>query len=160
MMSTKKGRPSVTDQVQIRKILRPYYENGYSAYYTAQKTGINVKTVCRYYNEWSEQIEEAELADFLERQKRDRIQIIISYDRDIAETTEILDQVKTEIEKFQKDKKAVPRHLLTHKLEIIKFRSLLKEKKAALILKPPLDEALVKKINEKIGEYDESRESS
>ncbi|MGI0026338.1 MAG: hypothetical protein ACREAD_00660 [Nitrosopumilaceae archaeon] len=156
----KKGRPSVSDQAQIRKILRPYYESGLSAYYTSGETGIDIKTVCKYYNEWSEQIEEAETSDFLERQKRDRIQIIISYDTDIVEMTKLLDEVNAEIENFQKEKKLIPRHLSVHKLEIIKFRSLLKEKKAAFIMQPTMDEALEKKIREKIKEHEQSRTSS
>jgi len=156
----KKGRPTASGQAQIRRTLRPYYENGLSAYYTAEKTGIDVKTACKYFNEWSEQIEEAESSDFLERQKRDRIQIIISYDTDIVEITKLLDEVKIEIEKLQKEKKPVPRHLYTQKLEIIKLRSSLKEKKAAFIMQPTMDEALEKKIQEKIREHDQSRARS
>ena len=154
---SKKGRPSVTGQFQIRKTLRPFYENGLSAYYTAEKTGIDIKTVCRYFNDWSEQIEEAETSDFLERQKRDRIQIIISYDTEIVEMTNLLDEVNSEMEKYQKEKKPIPRNLPTHKLEIIKFRSSLKEKKAGFIMQPTMDEALEKKIKEKIREHEESR---
>ncbi len=152
-----RGRPAVSRQAEIRRILRPFYEEGYSASYTAEKTGFDVKTVCRYYNEWSERLEEAEINDFMERQKRDRTQIIISSDHDIAEMTKLLDEVNAEIEKFQKEKRPIPRHLYPLKLDIIKSRSWLREKKGAFMMQPTMEEAIEKKIQEKIREHDKSR---
>jgi predicted metalloprotease with PDZ domain len=88
--------------------LSQYYENGFSSSYTSQKTGLDIKTVCKYFHELSDKIEKAEMADFLERQKRDWIQTIISYDFQIAESIETLGQINLEIEKSLKEKKDVP----------------------------------------------------
>ena len=154
------GRPSTSEQVKIKKALRQCYQEGLSAYYTSEKTRINIKTVCKYFNEWSEEIEETESTNFLERQKRDRVQVINSYDFQIEEVTKLLSQVNSEIETSNKEKKSLPRYLFSNKLEAMKFRSSLVEKKAAFMMQPTMDEALEKKITEKIDQHDKTRESS
>jgi hypothetical protein len=156
----RKGRPSTSEQTQIKKTLRSCYHEGLSAFYTAEKTRINIKTVCKYFNEWSEEIEEIESANFLERQKRDRVQVINSYDFQIDEATKLLSQVNSEIENNYKEKKSMPRHLFSNKLEVMKFRSSLVEKKAGFIMQPTMDEAMEKKIKEQIEQHDNTREHS
>jgi hypothetical protein len=138
----------------MKNTLRQYYENELSALYTSEKTGFNLKTVYKYFNDWSEQIEEVESSNFLERQKQDRMQIIISYDSQIDETRQLLSQVNLEIENCIKEKKTIPRHLFSNKLEVMKFRSLLVEKKAAFIMQPTMDEALENVIKNKMEKHD------
>ena len=50
------GRPSSANRLQIELRLRPYFERGASASATAQLTGYNIKTVCRYFEKWTRQI--------------------------------------------------------------------------------------------------------
>ncbi len=53
------GRPPKTTQLQMQKELRQYFERGISATVASSKTGINIKTVCKYFEEWSERIKES-----------------------------------------------------------------------------------------------------
>ena len=59
----KSGRPTKTTQLQNQRTIREYYELGVSAAVTASRTGRNIKTVYRYYEEFSEQILESESGD-------------------------------------------------------------------------------------------------
>src|SRR3989344_2022262 len=74
------GRPTKIGQLEIQRQLRPYFEREISAYLTSEKTGINEKTVRKYFNFWTQEISESEESDFLERQRKERIRIILSYD--------------------------------------------------------------------------------
>ncbi len=127
-----------------------------SAYYTSEHTGINIKTVCKYFNEWSEEIEETESSSFLERQKRDRIQTIITYDSLISEAQKLSAQISTEIENGTKENKKIPGYLVSHKIELMKFTSALVEKKATFAMRPPMDDAVEKAIEEKMKKYAQS----
>ena len=155
--SHKNGRPNVNTQNQIKNILLQCYEEGLSPYYTAKKTGYNIKTVYKYFNDWSEEIEESEIDDYIERQKRDRTQVIISYDSQIDQVGNFLSQVDQEIETSVKQKKSIPKHLFGYKLEIMKFRSALVEKKAVFALNPTMSEVMEKKIEERMRKYDDPK---
>ena len=65
----RRGRPTKNDQFQIRRILRPYYQKSISANATSKETGINIKTVLRYFKEWDQKLLESEDKDFLKRCK-------------------------------------------------------------------------------------------
>lgn len=142
----KNGRPPVASSIVIKDTLLKCYKDGLSAYYTSQKTGYNIKTVCKYFNEWSDEIEESEISDFIERQKRDRVQVIISYDSQIDDVMKFSSQINSEIETCIKEKKSIPRHLLGFKLDAMRFRSSLLEKKAAFAMLQPTDDELIAKI--------------
>lgn len=75
-MSLQRGRPSKCVQTQIVTELRPYFEKSFSATFTANKTGYDVKTVCKYFNEWSKQLVEYEDKNFIQRQKEAKEQTI------------------------------------------------------------------------------------
>jgi hypothetical protein len=152
----KNGRPDVNTQNQIKNILLQCYEDGLSAYYTTKKTGYNIKTVYKYFNDWSEEIEESEMDDYLERQKRERIKTIVAYDSQLDETAKLLSQVNLEIESSIKEKKSIPKHLLGYKLEIMKFKALLLEKKTGFSMQPTMNEAMIKKVKEAMEKHDRS----
>jgi len=144
------GRPTKTRQLHIQSTLREYYERGVSASFTSNKTGINIKTVCHYFNEWTSQIIEAEGKDFVEREKEERERVRLSFDSIIFEEYELLEEIKKEIEKYRKENKPVPRYFIASQLEILRTISSLNEKKGSFSIQMPLDESVDKMIEEKI----------
>lgn len=77
------GRPTKQEQLDLQKTLREYYEKGISATTTANLTGINVKTVCKYFNEWHRQINEIERSKFQDRVLEARSQHLIVLDHQL-----------------------------------------------------------------------------
>lgn len=147
-------------QLQLKKKIRKCFEEGLAASTASRKTGTNIKTACKYYQQWAREIEEAQNADFLERQKEDRAQTIVSYDSQIVDAGAMLEQINEEIKRYQTEKKSIPKHLMGYTLEFMKHRSSLVERKTAFIMQPTMDEALDRKIQEKIEEYEKSRKDS
>lgn len=131
-------------------MLRKHFERNLTASYTAGITGINIKTVCRYFDEWADQISEAEERDFLKREKKERVRIRLSFDSLIVEEYELLDEIKKEITKYRKENKPVPRYLIASQIEILRTISSLNEKKGYFSMQMPVDESLQKIIEEKI----------
>jgi len=66
-VKSKGGRPSKNKQLEIRKILEDHFEKGESASHTSQVTGINIKTVSIYFNEFTESLVESSDTDFITR---------------------------------------------------------------------------------------------
>ena len=148
-----KGRPTRIQQVGIQKTLRTCFERGISASIASKETGINIKTICKYFDEWIEQINESDTSNFLERQKKEQQRIIISFDNDILESYKLLDEIGLQIQVLQKEVKLVPRHLFSIKLELMRHISNLKEKKGAISMQPYIESALDKKIDEMISKH-------
>ena len=92
----KNGRPSKSEQIQIQRELLPYFEQGISPGLTAEKTGINIKTVYDYFDELVEKVSKSEESDFLQRQRNERIRIIISFDKQILEANRHFDDINDE----------------------------------------------------------------
>ena len=150
MAAKNRGRPSRKKQVQIVRTLRSYFERNLFATFTAKKTEMNVKTVCKYFDEWADQIREVENKDFVEREKTERERVRLSFDGIIFEEYELLDEIKKEIAKYKKENKPVPRYLIASQLEILRTISSLNEKKGSFSMQMPLDESVHKMIEEKI----------
>lgn len=142
----KNGRPTTTASIGIKDTLLQCYESGLSPYYAAQKTGRNLKTVYKYYNELSDEIKKSDMDDFVERHKRDHVQTIITYDSQIDDAMNLLSQIDSAIESYTTEKKPIPKHLIGYRLDIMRFRSSLVEKKAAFAMLQPTDDALIEKI--------------
>jgi len=90
----KMGRPPRAQQAKIEKKLRPYYEKSVSATATAEKTGFNIKTVCKYFDKWTEQIVRSDMPQFIQRCKEEKERCLLSYDGQICS----LDDDKNELE--------------------------------------------------------------
>lgn len=156
----KKGRPTKMSQLQIQRILRPYFEQGISASVTSEKTGINIKTVCKYFDFWTQEISESEENDFFERQKKERTRIIVSLDNEILEVHKFLDDINDEIRKLQQQGKEIPKHLFSLRLDAIRLSSNLIEKKGSFAMQPSMDEAIEKKIQEMIRKHENTGSDS
>lgn len=144
-------------QLEIQRTLRPYFEQGISVTLTAEKTGINIKTVYKYFDFWIQEINEQETNDFLIRQRNEKIRIIVSFDKLILEANKHFDDINDEINQLQKEEKAVPRHLFSLKLDAMRYISYLIEKKGSFSMQPTMDEALEKKIDELIKSHGNPR---
>lgn len=151
------GRPSKSTQTQMHEKLKKYFEYGITATTAAQEIGLNIKTVCKYFEEWSEAALEQQNQDYIERQKIERERTIISFDRQIIEAIELLEGVKSEIKKHQE--KQIPRHLMMHRLEIQKFIATLVDKRGSFAMHLTVDDAVRKKIAELIRK-DENRKDN
>lgn len=153
-----KGRPTKIGQLHIQKTLRPYFERGLTATFTAEKTGINIKTVCRYFDDWFYKLRELEAKDLRKREKKEREMNILSFNQLIFEAYELFDHVDSEIEKIKSENNPIPRYLLSFKLEIIKSIANLNERKRSFTIQhipnriskeletEEIDEELVKEI--------------
>ncbi len=154
------GRPSRAGQLHIQKQLRPFFERGISASLTAKKTENNIKTVCKYFDFWAQEISELEENDFLERQKKERNRILVSFDKQILEAYDLLDYINEEIKKLREQDKTVPRHYLSSKLDVMRYISSLVEKKGSFAMQLTMDESLEKKIGEMIRKHENTRSDS
>ena len=147
-MRNKAGRPSKGQQLVLQNKLREYFERNQSASFASQEVRVNIKTVCKYYALWSEQISKACNLDFIARQRQDREQILLSYDKLIGHLYDHLDTINLEISKADKKSKEVPRHLLASKLQTINMIGNLNERKGTFQLQIPAEESLKKTVEE------------
>ncbi len=91
-----KGRPSLNEQLEIQRALRPYFENSISAPMTAQKTGFDIKTVNKYFKEWYKEITESETPDFIVKCKEEKARSLVMLENQICS----LDEDKKQIQKL------------------------------------------------------------
>ena len=145
-----RGRPSRQEQVQIVRTLRPYFERGMNATFTAGITGINIKTVCNYFNGWYRQLMETQEQDFVKRQRQTKEHAILCLDYLINKQYELLDEIKNEIIKYKKDGKFIPKHLLSLNAQILRDISDMTQQKGDIALTPTIDVSLEKIVDERL----------
>jgi len=88
------GRPTLKQQLEIQETLRKYFEKGISATSTSQLTGVNIKTVCKYFEEWVEQIKEINDSDFIKRVKLEREHYLTVLDQQLLKLYELQDEME------------------------------------------------------------------
>lgn len=93
-----RGRPSKAEELEIERALRPYFEKGYTARFTAKQTNRNIKTVAKYFNKFKEEIRGSETSDFIKRCEEEKENCLYSYDvlihslyQDKAEVERLID---------------------------------------------------------------------
>jgi len=97
----KQGRPTRYEQNRIKNILQPFYQKGISANETSAKTGINIKTILKYYKRWNEEIVDSD-KDFLMRVRITKEQTIQTMDREILslyDQEEEIESIKNSIKR-------------------------------------------------------------
>jgi len=92
--SNSNGRPTQKHQIEIQETLRKYFEKGISATSTSQLTGINIKTVCKYFEGWVEQIKEINDSDFLKRVKLEREHYLMVLDKQLLKLYELQEEME------------------------------------------------------------------
>ena len=101
-ISHDKGRPTKQEQIDIERKLRPYFEMGHSATQTARRTGLNIKTVLRYFELWYQEIEKSEQSDFLNRCKKEKERALISLSNEICSLNDDKKEIELLIEASRK----------------------------------------------------------
>lgn len=97
-----RGRPSKTEELEIRRAIQPFFEKTYSATFTAKKTGHNIKTVLRYYEKFKQEILESETGDFVKRCKEEKEKCLYAYDELIYSLYEDRDDIERLIDASKK----------------------------------------------------------
>jgi hypothetical protein len=78
----RRGRPTSHDQKDIQEKIFSYYENNIEPISVSRFTGINYKTVLKYYKLWNSEQIESENNDFLIRLKIAKERNIVMLDGD------------------------------------------------------------------------------
>lgn len=78
----KRGRPTLHSQREIKEIILEYYEQNISAKVAARNSGINRKTILKYYKVWDTEMTEPS-EDFMLRTNTTKEKAIESLDRDV-----------------------------------------------------------------------------
>lgn len=112
------GRPTKQEQIKIEGELRPYFDNGFPAYFTANKLGYDIKTVLRYFNKWQQEILDPENSDFLKRAKEQKERAVIYLDNEINS----LITSKKEVEEIIEAAKRAGNFNLYEKLSRLKLK--------------------------------------
>ena len=122
-----------------------------SASATSIDTGVNIKTVCKYFNGWYTELEEAESESFLERFKQERQRAISCYDAQLVEAYKLQEIIKDEIEGAKKSGTPVSQNLMKRFELSIRTISDLNDRRGALAIRPKLDESVSKMVDERMG---------
>jgi len=83
MSTNQKGRPTISEQLSLQKDLRKYYERGISATSTANTLDVNVKTVCKYFKQWSQEINELASKKFKDQIIENKAQHLMVLDKQL-----------------------------------------------------------------------------
>lgn len=152
----KNGRPSEAEQLEIERKLRPYFEKSISSSITSRETGINIKTVRKYFHEWCEEIKSSEHLDFIERSKIAKEQAILAYDDQLLILYKIQEDIEKQAENSIKQSGGIPkldRWLYKQRIEVSNAIVNLINLKTALTNTPTADITLAKKVQELLKEY-------
>lgn len=98
MRNLKRGRPTLFDQKKIEEDILPYYENNVGAITTSRKTGINYKTILKYYSLWNKEVLASEKNDFLKRIKITKEKNILMLDNKIISLTTEQQRLKMQLD--------------------------------------------------------------
>ena len=138
--SNSNGRPTQKQQIEIQETLRKYFEKGISASSTSQLTGINIKTVCKYFEGWIEQISKINDIDFLKRIKLEREHYLAVLDQQLLKLYEIQDDMEKQSippEKIWKRKILQSTHY-KERMNVVNMICQIMNKKFELLSKKPI----------------------
>jgi len=150
-MALTMGRPPKKIEAEIANKLRPYFERNLSATFAAQKTGHNIKTVCNYFNKWSQEITESENKDFFAREIQERQSIVLALDNLLSEEHKILAELQSEVQAYRDKHKTIPKTFTSSIQYCIKTIIELIANKAQYTLVPASSEALEQFLQERLG---------
>jgi hypothetical protein len=93
----KHGRPTLNDQKKIKEIIFSYYENNIEAITASRKTGINYKTILKYYSHLNKEMFASEKNDFLTRLKITKEKNILMFDNTILSLVKEQKQIQSQL---------------------------------------------------------------
>ncbi len=85
MSEKRNGRPTLAEQSEIERQLWPYFEQRYKPDRVAYETGINVKTVRRYFRIWHEKYISVQGPEFFKNCRLSNGRTILELDNEILE---------------------------------------------------------------------------
>ena len=147
-IKNQRGRPTKHRQLAIHESMIECFEDDLSAPTASRKTGVDVKTAYKHYDEIINQRKEENFANLFERQEREKVQIIATFDKDIEEITEFIKQIRDTKQKCIDDGKSIPNSLLGYELDAMKFRFTVKEKKSSYVIQPTPEEVYKKRTED------------
>lgn len=104
MLDQKGGRPTAAEQEAIARKLKPYFEMGVSADFTASQPNMpNRTTIQRYFKNWKEKYLENEAPNITERQMEVRGQIVTVFDKMLFNLHAQLNKVIGTIQSYEKE---------------------------------------------------------
>lgn len=127
----KRGRPNKSEQLQIERKLRPYFERMLSVSFAAKETGVNVNTVKKYYKTWSDEIKSTEHPDFIKRSKIIIRNSVLAIDHQLLKLYKLQETIEKQITHNIKQHNGIP----DLSLGLYKVSILLSDKISDLILK-------------------------
>lgn len=142
-IKNKGGRPSRNQQLAIQQKLRPYFDAGYTASYTALVTHVNEKTAAAYFKEWTEKLIDS--TDFVFQQQAAKARLTVELDKRIAV---YVDQIKRLEAKIAVEPKPVWESLLTAANTALAKLSI---DKAGILMTPTIDVKIKDILREKYG---------
>ena len=126
-----RGRPNKSEQLQLERKLRPYFEKMLSATFAARKTRINVNTVKKYYKTWFDEIKSSEHPDFIKRSKITISNSNLALDIQLSKLYKLQETLEKQINHNIKQNGGIP----NIEINVYKTSILLSEKISDLILK-------------------------
>src|SRR5579864_5983180 len=155
MSAKKPGRPTKKQEEAIQDILTKCFGDGLSAPAAARIAGVDRKTAYNHYDEIVKQHKEKTFENLFERQENDRAQVIATFDKDLEETSELLNQIREDKKWYLSKHKPVPKYLFDQEIDVMKYRSTIKDRKAGYVVRPTGHEEYSREIKENTGDKDD-----
>ena len=134
MSAKKRGRPSKKEEISLEDKLAKCFGDGLSAPAAARIVGVDRKTAYSHYDEIVKQHKEKTFEDLFERQENDRTQMIAAFDKDLEEISELLNQIRNDKKWYLDKRKPIPKYLFDQEIDVMKYRSNIKDRKAAFVI--------------------------
>ena len=158
----------MSTQMMRRKLLKPYFEAGFSPENTliqlAGKGNLDIRKIRNYFRGWADELSQQYSAEIFEREKEIRGRASASYEALIIQLRDSLNDINGRIQRIRSENeqlaqagkvegfKEVPLSLHKQRAEIIaKIESIL-EKKFTMELTPTMDEETTKQIEKYVRE--------
>jgi len=125
------GRPNKSEQLQLERKLRPYFEKMLSVSFAAKETGVHVNTIKKYYKTWYDEIKSTEHPDFIKRSKNTIRNSNLALDNQLSKLYKLQNTLEKQIKNDIKQNNGIS----NLSLGLYKVSILLSEKISDLILK-------------------------
>ena len=125
------GRPNKSEQLQLERKLRPYFEKMLSVSFAAKETGVHVNTIKKYYKTWYDEIKSTEHPDFIKRSKNTIRNSNLALDNQLSKLYKLQNTLEKQIKNDIKQNNGIP----NLSLGLYKVSILLSEKISDQILK-------------------------
>lgn len=143
------GRHSESKEEEMRKQIINLRARGFDGAYITEVTGYDKNTVYKYIKQRDDGIFSNNPNHALQDDLKSKQIMILDFDKDIAEMSSFMDDLKQEKQKCIANKKEVPRNNLSLWFAAFKERSRIKVLKWSLFLQKPINEVHAQPIQEK-----------